>query len=158
MALDEVKKRIEKKYKCADEYLEKLLPIILDRISIFSDIDTMIEVGELDYFFNEPQYAKEKLFWKPARQSGGGENDSQKTITYLRKIIEIISKIDDWKDNVIKTSIMPYAEKEGKGSVLWPTRYALSGKDKSPDPFTLISVLGKEKTILRITNAINILL
>ncbi len=147
---NEVKIRIEKKYKCVDEYLEKLLPIILDRISIFSDIDTMIELGELDYFFNEPKYAKEKLFWK-------NENDSQKTIIYLRKIIEIISKIGDWKDDVIKTSIMSYAEKEGKGGVLWPVRYALSGKDKSPDPFTLIFVLGKEKTIARIENAINIL-
>jgi glutamyl/glutaminyl-tRNA synthetase len=42
------------------------------------------------------------------------------------------------------------AEEIGKGNVLWPMRYALSGKDKSPDPFILADILGKEETIKRL--------
>ncbi len=56
-------------------------------------------------------------------------------------------------DNV-KSSIWDYAEEQGKGDVLWPMRYALSGKDRSPDPFTLAFILGKEKTLERISVAI----
>jgi glutamyl/glutaminyl-tRNA synthetase len=49
---------------------------------------------------------------------------------------------------------MPYAEKVGKGNVLWPIRYALSGRDQSPDPFRLAVILGKEETLSRIKYAI----
>ncbi|MCR4334133.1 MAG: glutamate--tRNA ligase [Patescibacteria group bacterium] len=146
----EIKKRIEKKYVVSDEYLEKLLMIIFDRINVYSDIDTMIEAGELDYFFNEPEYTKDKLFWK-------NENDSKKTVIHLEKVIDSINKIGNWSVDDIKNQIMSYAEKEGKGGVLWPVRYALSGKDKSPDPFSLIYILGKEEVILRISKAIHVL-
>jgi hypothetical protein len=37
---------------------------------------------------------------------------------------------------------------------LWPLRYSLSGVDRSPDPFTLISIIGKDETVLRIENAV----
>ena len=58
---------------------------------------------------------------------------------------------------------MPFADTEetkikgGRGAVLWPLRYALSGKERSPDPFTLLSILGKEESISRIQKAIAIL-
>jgi hypothetical protein len=40
---------------------------------------------------------------------------------------------------------------------LWPLRVSLSGKDKSPDPFTLIYILGKDESIRRIEKAIGML-
>ena len=54
----------------------------------------------------------------------------------------------------IKEIILPYANEEGRGDVLWPFRFALSGKEKSIDPFTLSYILGKKETIKRIENAI----
>ena len=63
----------------------------------------------------------------------------------------------------VKQAIMPLADAEeqkgkgGRGAVLWPLRYALSGQERSPDPFTLISILGIEEAISRIRNAIAIL-
>ena len=53
--------------------------------------------------------------------------------------------------------IMILAEKEGKGEVLWPLRYALSGREKSPDPFTLLDILGLEESKSRIESAIEML-
>ena len=50
----------------------------------------------------------------------------------------------------IKKIIMPYAETVGKGNVLWPLRYALSGQDKSVDPFTICYVLGKDEVNARL--------
>jgi glutamyl/glutaminyl-tRNA synthetase len=47
-----------------------------------------------------------------------------------------------------------YAESVGRGSVLWPMRFALSGREKSPDPFTLAEIFGKTETLKRIDNVI----
>ena len=44
---------------------------------------------------------------------------------------------------------------EDLGNVLWPLRVSLSGKEKSPDPFILLSVLGKETSINRIKKVID---
>jgi hypothetical protein len=51
-------------------------------------------------------------------------------------------------------SLMEYAERAGKGNVLWPVRYALTGAEASPDPLTILEILGKEKSLRRIDNAI----
>jgi len=47
--------------------------------------------------------------------------------------------------------------RDNRGSVLHPVRFALSGLDKSPDPFILSDILGKDKTISRLKEAIKIL-
>jgi hypothetical protein len=48
-------------------------------------------------------------------------------------------------------------EEGGRGAVLWPLRYALSGQERSPDPFTLIQVIGIPEAITRVENALAIL-
>jgi hypothetical protein len=57
----------------------------------------------------------------------------------------------------VKNTIWQLAENEGRANVLWPTRYALSGKEKSPDPFKLVSILGKTESINRLLESINLL-
>ena len=47
--------------------------------------------------------------------------------------------------------------KRGGGEVLWPLRFALTGREKSPDPFTVASTIGKEATLRRILAAITAL-
>jgi len=59
-----------------------------------------------------------------------------------------------WNIESVKDAIWPYAEEQGRGNVLWPLRYALSGKDKSPGPFDLAHILGKEITLKRIEIAL----
>jgi len=148
------KERIKEKMKSSvadynEEIISKLIPLIRERIEKFSDLDKLIEEGEFDYYFKEPILSEpEKLIWK--------KSDKEKTTQHLEKVKEIISENEE-KNNPdeVKELLWNYAEEVGKGDVLWPTRYALSGRDKSPDPFTLISILGKEKTLQRIINAID---
>jgi len=45
---------------------------------------------------------------------------------------------------------MDFIGGKDRGAILWPMRYALSGLDKSPDPFTIASILGKEETLKRL--------
>jgi glutamyl-tRNA synthetase len=121
--------------------------IISERIETLGDVDSMINSGEVDYFFNEPDLEKSKIAWKEDSAETASEN--------LSKIAEMLSPLDDFKSiESIKQSIMPFAEEKGKGSVLWPLRYSLSGQEKSPDPFTLLYLLGKEKSLKRIRRAI----
>lgn len=58
---------------------------------------------------------------------------------------------------IIKSALMPYADQEGRGNVLWPLRVALSGKEKSPDPFTLIWLIGTTEAARRIEAALKLL-
>lgn len=141
-------KRLPEEWARDKAKLKNILALIKERVSTLGEVDDMVREGELSYFFDRPSYEKEKLMWK-------GESDTAKTASRLSEASKIISIIPDteWNTQKIKDSIMPYAEKEGRGSVLWPLRVALSGRDKSPDPFTLASTLGKDETLSRIKEA-----
>ncbi len=149
--IEEIKNRLPKKFQ-DEEIIRKIEPIITDRISVWSDIDEMLKVGDLDYFFNDPKVSKTGLIWKNAKS----ETEAADNLLSVLKIIEKIED-QDFKLERIKGEIWKIAEEKGRGNVLWPLRYALSGKEKSPDPFTLIHALGMEVSIRRINLAINIL-
>ncbi|MEK7081433.1 MAG: glutamate--tRNA ligase family protein, partial [Patescibacteria group bacterium] len=134
--------------KISDETIDKLSPIIIDRISRFGEIPEMIESGELDYFFAKPEYETKNLLWQK-------KPDPILASKHLEKVSMILSDLKDFSQENVKKVIWEYAEKEGRGEVLWPMRYALSGRDKSPDPFTLAYVLGKKETLERLGNALS---
>ena len=136
----------------------KVLPLIRERISIFGEIDDMVKNGELDYFFLSPKLDKEMIL-PPEKMRKGKEVTSETTATILEKVSKILQTIDqhDFTKEKVKEIVFPYAEEEGRGIVLWPMRVALSGKEKSPDPFELSDILGKQETILRIKNAVELL-
>jgi glutamyl-tRNA synthetase len=127
------------------EMLKKIEHLIRDRIDKFSDIKTLFEAGEFDYFFVEPTISDEMLRWK--------DDTLEHAKKHLETVKELLNRLtdDQWTHDSIKALIMPYAEQAGKGNVLWPMRVALSGREKSPDPFELASILGKETTIRRIS-------
>jgi glutamyl-tRNA synthetase len=128
---------------------KKLIPIILERISKWGDIKEMIEVGELDLFFQTPEIQKEKLSYKNTTIEKTTEN-----IELIVKALENINESDFTFEN-IKSTIMQIADSlESRGELLHPMRFALSGKDKTPDPFTIASILGKNETLHRLQKAI----
>jgi len=139
----EVETEIEKHFSgMSGEILKKLTPVILERINKWGDIEIMAQEGEWGYFFEAPKVDGQKLVWK----DDGLENAKK----HLGEVTKLLEKTDFSSADSIKKAVWSYAEREGKGSVLWPMRYALSGRDKSPDPFTLAYVLGKEETLKRL--------
>ena len=69
-------------------------------------------------------------------------------------ILQALSEKDFTKEN-IKKSLMQIADKlENRGGLLHPVRYALSGKDQSPDPFIIAEILGKNETLSRLQKAV----
>lgn len=133
-----------------ESVFRSILDIIRERISSFVDLQEMITAGDFDYYFNTPEIDAEKLVWKKDTAEG--------TKTHLQAIIPFIEAIEgDFNSDTVKSALWDYAEEAGKGNVLWPLRFALSGKDKSPDPFTLCEKLGKARVIERVNSAISML-
>lgn len=137
--------------------VHNITPTIMERISKGSDIITMAEQGELTYFFGKPMYEADALFFKSSKIP---TEDKYTTIaSHLEHVVQLIKDISDIQYNKenIKDVIFPYADEVGRGDVLWPMRYALSGRDKSPDPFALAEILGKQEAIERLEAAILLL-
>ena len=130
----------------------KIIKLFVDdkRIEKLSDIEKMLEVGELDYFFNQPKIEASKLNWKNEKDI----NNTKENLETLVKLLDEMGESDFASEN-IKNKIWDYTEDRGRGNVLWPFRVALTGLDKSPDPFSISEILGKQKTIERLKNAID---
>ena len=130
---------------------ERLLPTVRDRTNILSDIATDAEKGEYDFAFFAPQPSPELLMWKK-------DTSSRDTLKRLKKLVELFEALPSYPTaEEAKAACWEYAEKEGRGEVLWPLRVVLSGREKSPDPFTIIYILGKEETLKRLKNACDII-
>ncbi len=149
---EEKESEIEKRLKTNNpNLLRKISPIILDRISKWGDIDTMVGAGELAYFFEEPKYNRDMLSWK-----NSPIEESKTHLEWVKITLENASPDVFESTENIKKVLFDYATEKGRGDVLWPLRVALSGKEKSPDPFTLLYILGKDKSVSRINTAINL--
>lgn len=131
------------------ELISKIIGIIFDRISKWSDVDRMIGEGELSYFFKQPEYETKKLVWKDTPKDEIKDN-----LEWVKSTLENADPEKFTDVEKIKSLIFDYATEKGRGQVLWPVRFSLSGSDKSPDPFTLIFVLGKDESVSRINLAI----
>lgn len=128
-------------------YTAQILPLLRERSQTFGEAYTAIVEGEYDFLEQEPAYTKELLL-KGAKAEAG---EVVGHLTHIYKLLEALPPA--WDAESVKEAIFPYATEVGRGKVLWPLRVALSGKEKSPDPFTLCGLLGKEKTLLRIKAA-----
>jgi glutamyl-tRNA synthetase len=126
----------------SDEMLKKIVPILLERIYTLSELRSMYDSGDIQYYFEAPAVTKELL----------------KSPEYLADTAALLKQIapENWTVEGIKSAIWDFATEKGRGLVLWPLRVALSGKEKSPDPFTLAAILGPAETLKRIANAQNI--
>ncbi len=116
--------------------LEILVPVIFERLSTLAELDQMREEGEWDYLFTTPTVSKELLG----------------NIEHLSTVVSLLENIpaDKFTPTKIKDAIWDFATAKGRKEVLWPMRVALTGRAKSPDPFTVVAILGKEETIRRL--------
>lgn len=132
--------------------IKKIIPIITERISKFGDIKQMVDNHELDFFYKTPEYETSKLIYK--------DSEKEVILKNLKQALEVIHMTNDNdfnKDN-IKILLMELADSlPNRGQLLHPVRFALSGLDKSPDPFILSDILGKSETINRLNKAISLL-
>lgn len=130
----------------------QLLGMVRERISVWKDLRVLIADGELDYFFKEPAYDPALI---PGKQ--GTPESAIKHLNALQKILADVPESEFGKPETIKPHVWNYAAREGTGAVLWPFRFTLTGLARSPDPFFVASILGKQRVIKRIEAAIALL-
>ena len=128
------------------DIVKKLTTTIFERIHNQTEIREAAEAGEYDWAFGPIEYDIELLKWK---------NDDSVAAAQprLEKALELLQNTDFSTPDTIKGALWPYAEEVGKGELLWPLRVALTGRERSPDPFTCAFILGKEETLLRVRSA-----
>lgn len=133
------------------EQVVRLSATVASRIEYRGQVRALIEAGELDYIPRLPAYDARRLLWnkKPDK------TDARKHIETIIKMLDSTKELETEED--VKSMLFPYAEKEGRGEVLWPLRFALSGQEKSLDPFNLIAILGKTESVARLKKALNLL-
>ncbi len=140
--------------------LLKSVPLLKERAHTFSEAQDML-TGELSCLFTDPNPEKTPLLAKEPKNNPPGLTKT--SLTELLEHIQALSQSTfESGPEALKTALMGYAdanpkEQGGRGAILWPLRYALSGKEHSPDPFSLIYILGKDESIFRIQTALAIL-
>ena len=123
-----------------EELFLKISAIEKERMRKISDITENAEI-----FFSLPEYETKSLFWKQMTTEAVKES--------LKKAKKILEETEDPIDLQKITEKFLAAGGEKRGELLWPTRVALSGKEKSPSPFELIWALGKQESLSRIETA-----
>lgn len=131
--------------------LKAIMPVLKERIHCTADIESMVGAGELDFFFVSPILESARI---PEKNSNA--SDARRHLAWLSEALTLLHE-NDWSYDAIKNTTWTYACQEGRGNVLWPLRYALSGREKSPDPFIIASTIGKDETLMRIAAALQVL-
>jgi glutamyl-tRNA synthetase len=138
--------------------LEKIVQAYSSRLKKLSEI-----VDLTDLFFKEKlDYKKDLLNWQEMGEQGVKDS--------LLASEKILSEVDlgsgEWNIKSLEEILLKSIEKfnlekgypiQNKGFILWPLRAALSGKKASASPFEIAEILGKEKTLKRIKEAIMLL-
>jgi glutamyl-tRNA synthetase len=133
--------------KLPERVRKNLITLARERSATLSDIDADVRAGEYAFAFEAPGPDPEMLKWKK-------DTDPKAVLPRFMKIAEILKATADSENpEDIKQALWSYAEEAGKGEVLWPLRVALTGRERSPDPFTLIATIGIPEALARIETA-----
>ncbi|MFA6184443.1 MAG: glutamate--tRNA ligase [Parcubacteria group bacterium] len=129
--------------KKVESYLKKVLTVEQERLIKLS------EVGEENKFFfsAEVDVNVDDMRWK--------ENSDKQTRENLEKAKDVLKNISDenWTLENIEKELLEIAG-DKRGDLLFPLRAVLTGEKKSPSPFQVSWVLGKEESLKRIEKGI----
>lgn len=124
----------------------KIAAMIKSRIEVFTDIK-----DQIDFFEAVPEYSSEMYTHKKMKTT------PENSLTLLTEVLPILEAQENFDNDSLFEALQAFGkEKEYKtGYIMWPLRTAVSGKQATPGGATeLMSILGKDETILRIKAAI----
>lgn len=118
--------------------------VIRERIKKFSEVSEMEENGEFEYYFVRPKIKEGDRNFK--------DTPNEETKKILTEIIEKIKDVKEknWTAGNLKEILWDWSGEIGRGKVLHPMRFSLSGAKSSPDPFILAEIMGKTETLERL--------
>jgi glutamyl-tRNA synthetase len=133
----------EKNIHPDQEFLERVILLERERMKTLGEF---IELAS--FFFELPNYEAPLLIWRDSTQEKAKE-----TLSEILRILKSASSPVLTRES-LSQMLASLIEKEGRGSVLWPLRAALSGQATSPDPFAIAEVLERDEVVRRIEVAL----
>lgn len=121
---------------------EILCRILQPRVEIFSQIPEMV-----DFLTALPEYDTELFTNKKSK------TNPEISAAVLDLAIPALESLSDWTEENLHGTLIGIAEREGmkNGTVLWPVRIAMAGKQVTPGGAIEIGLLlGKEETMRRL--------
>lgn len=155
--------------KVSVETLRKILLVVRDRLVYAGELSVMDTDASYMYMHTSPYEHAIQVVTKadiqamllvPEKMRKGAEVTAESTKNILEHVVALIEKTEDVDFSSveqIKSKLWSYAEEKGRGIVLWPLRIALTLQEKSVDPFSMLYILGKEESLVRIQKAIETL-
>jgi len=130
-----------------DETLLKVTPLIRERLVTLDD-----SIAFAGFFFKDTvEPNPEELIAKGL--------DAKQSVEVARKTLEILSSLSDLSHSVAEPPMRQFVEKSGwsANQVFGILRVAVTGQKVSPPLFESMEIIGKEKVLQRVQNAIEIL-
>lgn len=142
---------LERHGEKAPDYLIDIVPELRNRAQTLGEAAEALRIGEFNFMERD-------ITIDPLLLVQGAKVDAEAIKSNLQKVKELLADSPEAiSEQEAKDKIFAYATEVGRAGVLWPLRVALSGKEKSPDPFVLMSLLGKDVTLARIDQALQML-
>ena len=129
--------------------VSKIAKLLKSRISKLSEIPEMI-----DFFAHVAEY---DLSLYTNKKSKTNPEISKSVLIEVKKELE---KLSSWDYDSLHDLLIDFASKKElkNGTVMWPVRIAISGKQTTPGgAIEILEILGKNESLKRIENAINLL-
>ncbi len=128
------------KIKFNEKFFKKIIQVEKSRAERLTDF-----TKDIEYYFIQPNYNEEMLKWK--------DMENKEIIKNLEFMSSTLNETDFKNLECIQENLLKAAG-EKKGEHLWPLRVALSGKEKSPSPFEIAWIIGKEESVKRVNQAV----
>lgn len=136
--------------------LERALEVWRERGGVLEEVP--VAVG---FYFTEPELQRAELPWR-----GTSPEDARAALEFARELIarapeaawgargtlqaHLVDAVDRAGPTALPKELRGAGKSQLRGAILWPLRYALSGRRESPGPGEIAWVLGKEETLRRI--------
>jgi len=132
------------KFNVLSSKLSKILPLLRERISKLSEVPALVE-----FFVKDIKYNPKVLL------DDGADKDDLKS--QLSAVKGQLSKLDDWNsDEIYKIVKKVFKSGEYNKKYFWKNLYlAIEGKETGLPLFESMEILGKEKSLQRLKDAIN---
>jgi glutamyl/glutaminyl-tRNA synthetase len=116
------------------------------RLSNYQELETLLDWARPSW---TGDYKPDLLIWR--------KSNTANTINYLAALAEELKQIgsSDWVEEKLTARVLLWIKEKNwqNGDVLWPMRVALTGRENSPGPFAVATVVGQAETVTRLVAA-----
>jgi len=126
-------------------YFKKIIPLVFERLKVLSEI-----VEFTKFFFDK------ELDYGEGKELIPKKTTAVETVDILKQVMNKLVELESYSEEDLEKVLRSLAEnsKYKTGQIFMSLRVAVTGSKVSPGLFETISVLGKEKTIKRVTAAV----